>query len=126
MRWLQRLFILTFWFELLCGMLAGQIITTPHETTHEGVVIQRDDVSMVAQANAKEQVVEADAAIAPLPDDPEQVPPAPLLMSWLDLLEPHKLLRRSIPQPRGPPSAFGLLTSLTPIVPRGPPALPHA
>lgn len=120
MRWLQRLFILTFWFELLCGMLAGQIITTPHETTHEGVVIQRDDVSMVAQANTKEQVVEAtSAAIAPSPADPEPLPqPAP----WFDLISPPRLLALHIPQPRGPPARPCALTTLASITPRGPPA----
>lgn len=122
MRWLQRIAVLAFWFELICGMLAGQIVLAPCEAMHEQPALERDAGTQLVQPNAKEKVLEAtqEPALEPY-DPPEQ--PAGYSLSLIDLLEPPRLATLSVPQPRGPP-AHGLAhICLTPIVPRGPPSL---
>jgi hypothetical protein len=123
MRWIQRIAVLAFWFELICGMLAGQIVLAPCEAMHDLPALERDAGAQLVQPNAKEKVQDATQEPALEPHDPPEQPAGGQSLSLIELLEPRRLATLSVPQPRGPPAPGLAHICLTPIVPRGPPSL---
>jgi hypothetical protein len=124
--WPHRLFVLTVWLELLCGLLTGQIVAHHHGALHSQVTIERSEPAPHIEHNARERISESTQEVTPMPDEPPVLPPGNTSLALRTLLDDTRLLILSVASPRGPPARIFSLIQLTALHSRGPPSLPLA